>query len=995
MVINNNLSRIITWLVAFVTGMIVIISPLAFFFHSYQNTSAMLETEAEINANYLTHIVSANPDYWEFEEIRLAEYLQNRPKGGVWERRRIVNKKNEIVSESADNLQTPLIMRSAEIMDSGVIVGRIEIYRSLRPILKQTALIFLLILPVGLGTFFVLRTLPIRSLFLAETTLVKTNKNLETTNKLLHEKVLECQRYETELCKLNEQLESRVVERTMQLSTEIDERKQAEKALRDSEKKHKFLTDKMFDVVWMTDMNLRTVYVSPSIKTALGFTPEERMAQDITEQVTPATLTRVQEIMAKEYEREQQGQADPERTVTYEVEYYHKDGSIRVCENIASGVRDERGLPIGFHGVSRDITERKQAENALRESEKKYRELVNYLPLSLFEMDMEGNIRSGNPAILETFRYNQSDLKKGLNAFQMIIPDDRNRLRTNLQKLLLWERKAPTEYTGIRKDGSTFPFMIFSSVIIQVGKPMGIRGSIIDLTKQKQAEASLQKSEKKYRELVDFLPISIYEMDTQGNIISGNPEIFKTFGYVQDDLKQGLNSFRMLVSAQDIDRAIESMRRIISGEKTGGTEYTGIRKDGSTFPFLNIASPIISGNKPVGLRGAIIDLTKQKQAEASLQKSNLSLAEAQRIAHIGNWELDLKEDSLYCSDEIYRILGIQPPAVNIKYEVLLELVYSEDRELVTKTLAKTVDTGRENEIHYRIARRDGSVREVRLQTQSICNDTGKAIRLIGIIQDVTEQKKAERDLQNARDQLMQAEKLAAIGRLSAGVAHEILNPVNIISMELQLLQSLESLPPAILDELKICTSQISRIVTITENLKVFSRIPKKKMIMANINNVIDHLLTLHATQLKIEEIETDVHYQPGLPEIILDREKIEEVLLNLISNAMDAMEGQEKKILRITTEKESLPGDHDQLRIMIADTGTGIKSEDMSKIFDPFYTTKETGKGTGLGLSLAYGIIHDHDGIIWVKNNEWGGASFYIKLPIKTDINENYRRNER
>jgi len=1082
---KKNITGIVTCLVAIVTGMIVIIFPLVFFFHSYQNTAAMLETEAEINAGVLTNIISASGDYWEFEEIRLTEYLQNRPQEGVLESRRIVNNKNEIVAESVDNLQTPLIMRFAELMDSGVVVGRIEISRSLRPLWRRSGILFLLMLPVGLGIFFILRILPIRSLLRAEAELCKLNEELEARvaertlqleaqiterinaeknlsaseekyrnflesspigicitdlsghvqfinrrieeasgwkrEDLLSQSALEMGFFDEEtkqvllarlaarlngdapriteipvICKDGSRLwidlkttilykdglpsalqlafiditdrrkaeealrESEkkyrllienssdlfytisfggyfiyvnpVAERIMgcplseivgkhflsfvrpdfhkkiiafykkqyderipstyfeypiitgdgrsswigqniqfrsvngkligfqAVARDITERKQAEEALRENEKKYRFLTDKMLDVVWMTDLNLRTVYVSPSIKAALGFTPEERMAQDISEQVTPATLAVVLDLMAKQYEMEQQGQADPERTVTYEAEYYHKDGSIRWCENIASGVRNDEGVAIGLHGVSRDITKRKEMEKALQESEKKYRELVNFLPVSLFEMDLEGNITSGNPAIFETFGYKQSDIEKGLNAFRMIVSDDLDRLRANIRKLLLWERKEPTEYTGIRKDGSNFPFMIFSSVIISNGNPVGLRGAIIDLTKQKQAEALLQKSEKKYRELVDFLPIAIYEMDLEGNIISGNPEIFKMFGYTQNDLEKGLNALQSLISPQDHDRAGEIALRILSGERTGGTEYTGVRKGGSTFPFLNVASPIISENKPVGLRGVIIDLTKQKQTEE--------------------------------------------------------------------------------------------------------------------------------DLQNARDLLLQSEKLAAIGRLSAGVAHEILNPVNIISLELQILQTMESLPTTVLEELKVCMDQINRIVTITDNLKEFSRIPKRRMEQARISNVIDYVVNLCATQLKIEGIETEISCEPGLPEIFMDKEKMEQVIMNLISNAMYFMEGKEKKILRITAEEEILIGKNNQLKIVVADTGTGIKIENMSKIFDPFFTTKEMGKGTGLGLSISYGIIHDHGGVIWAENNVWGGASFYIMLPVKAEMNE-------
>jgi len=205
-------------------------------------------------------------------------------------------------------------------------------------------------------------------------------------------------------------------------------------------------------------------------------------------------------------------------------------------------------------------------------------------------------------------------------------------------------------------------------------------------------------------------------------------------------------------------------------------------------------------------------------------------------------------------------------------------------------------------------------------------------------------------------------------------------------MELQILQTMENLSPEVLEELKVCMAQISSIVAIAENLKQFSRIPEKKTIMADINDVIAHVLTLYATQLKIEGIETEVQYQPDLPVVAVDREKIEQVILNLITNAVAAMEGKEIKVLRITTERETMFENNDQLKTMIADTGMGIKSEHMSKIFDPFFTTRGQGKGTGLGLSISYGIIHDHGGSIWAENNELGGASFYVRLPIKTDI---------
>jgi PAS domain S-box-containing protein len=151
---------------------------------------------------------------------------------------------------------------------------------------------------------------------------------------------------------------------------DFTERRQAEKALQESEAKYKFLADKMTDIVWIQDMNLRTVYVSPSIETALGFSPEERIAQDVHEQLTPTSMSIALDVMAKELALEQQGNADPERKITIELEYYHKDGSTRWFENILSGIRNTQGVLTGIHGVSRDITRRRQAEQALRESER-------------------------------------------------------------------------------------------------------------------------------------------------------------------------------------------------------------------------------------------------------------------------------------------------------------------------------------------------------------------------------------------------------------------------------------------------------------------------------------------------------------------------------------------------------------------------------------------------------------------------------------------------
>jgi signal transduction histidine kinase len=251
--------------------------------------------------------------------------------------------------------------------------------------------------------------------------------------------------------------------------------------------------------------------------------------------------------------------------------------------------------------------------------------------------------------------------------------------------------------------------------------------------------------------------------------------------------------------------------------------------------------------------------------------------------------------------------------------------------------------------------------------------------------ELNERKRAEeglrntcRELQETRDMLVQSEKLSAIGRLTAGVAHEILNPVHIISMRLQLLEMKEGLSDEARHCLDICKNQLHRIIGIIEDLHQFSRSSEKHVTIDDLNSIIEHVLALQAPLFKEEGIRTEVHYGSDLPSIPFDKDRILQVIFNVISNATDAMAGQETKVLRIKTNAAS---SEEFVQVVISDTGTGIDHDNMSKIFDPFFSTKDRAQGIGLGLYICYNIIQDHGGRIWAENNEGGGVSLHIELP--------------
>lgn len=509
-----------------------------------------------------------------------------------------------------------------------------------------------------------------------------------------------------------------------------------------------------------------------------------------------------------------------------------------------------------------------------------------------------------------------------------------------------------------------------------------------EMDERRRTQNDLIESEKKYRLLVENSNDIIYATDLKGTFIYANPVAERILGFPRSEL---IGRHFHSIADPDYHERMEAFYKKQFRETIPNTyfEFPITVQGGATRWIGQNVQLLIDNQKPVGFQAVARDVTDRRRAEEDLRRSLINLAEAQRIAHMGSWEWDPQTHESLWSDEMIRICGWTRETFDRTYEAFLDLIHPEDRENVKEALHKTLAEETKTEIAYRLVRRDGSVREVLQRAEVLSEDAGKNRRLMSTLQDMTLQNQAERELQKTRDLLMQSEKLVSIGRLSAGVAHEILNPLNVISVELQLLLKTEALSPEVKSELTVCMEQVKRIVVIAEGLKQLSRLPVQKTTKHDLGRVIDHILSLSSSQLKIEGIETDVLHSPDLPAVSMDREKIEQVILNLITNAIDAMEGKEKKVLRISTRKETLIGEEDGVRVVIADSGTGIPAKDMPVLFDPFFTTKEPGKGTGLGLFISYGIIHEHRGRIWAENNEWGGASFFIELPAAPDAREN------
>ncbi len=346
--------------------------------------------------------------------------------------------------------------------------------------------------------------------------------------------------------------------------------------------------------------------------------------------------------------------------------------------------------------------------------------------------------------------------------------------------------------------------------------------------------------------------------------------------------------------------------------------------------------------------------------------------------------LDMNMNYTYVSPSVKSLRGYEP--AEVLKQPSIETLTRSSWKLVMRTMSEVMELEKSGHreisisrtLQLEMRRKDGTTVWTEVKISFIRDEDQRPVGILGVTRDITERKRAEKELEDSRNMLIRSEKLAAIGQLSAGVAHEILNPINIMGMKLQMMEMTEDLSEKTKEGFKTCRDQIKRVTKICQDLNQFARVSEKQITPSNISELIEQVFSLMGPRIKVEDVKMDARYQPDLPLVPLDKDRMGQVILNLINNALDAMKGRPEKVLRVTTELK----DKNIVRLSFSDTGTGIPPEILSRIFDPFFTTKEAEKGTGLGLSISYGIIQDHNGTIQAENNEQGGATFIIELPV-------------
>ena len=402
----------------------------------------------------------------------------------------------------------------------------------------------------------------------------------------------------------------------------ISESERAEAVLRESEAKFRFITERMSDVIWTLDANMRVQYVSPSITKSLGLTPEERIEQPLFARITPESLERVQEVLRLELQHDRDNDVDPDRTVTLELEYYHKNGSTVWHETAVRAIRDDRGNIIGYHGASRDITERKKSEESRRAIDERYQQLVQFAPTAIYEVDfLQNKLISVNDALCDYTGYSREELLS-MNPFDILTDESKVITAERFRKHLSGEKIPESVTLKIKKkNGQEIWAFLNSRFILEDGRPRGAHVVAQDISERMRAEQALRESEEKYRAIIENMDEGYIEVDLKGHFTFFNEKATEFFGYSTEEM-MGMHykKYTDEETSRKIFRLYNEIYR--TGIPKDWFEWEAIRKDGSRRTVEGSASLILDTNgQPAGFRSIFRDVTERRHLEDRLQRA--------------------------------------------------------------------------------------------------------------------------------------------------------------------------------------------------------------------------------------------------------------------------------------------------------------------------------------------------------------------------------------
>jgi len=615
----------------------------------------------------------------------------------------------------------------------------------------------------------------------------------------------------------------------------------------------------------------------------------------------------------------------------------------------------------------------------VRASEARFRTFVDRATDAFFLLDDRSIIVDVNREACDSLGYSREELI-GRHRSDFDVGLDEASIARIRQRVIAGET-VTFETRHRRNDGSSFPVEIRQGQFEQGGRRFLCLAR--DITERKRAEDELRESEERFRTLVQFSFDVYWESDAQhrftrqvfaeglGDAPAPGSEIGKTrweVPYLEPDA-EGWRKHRETLDAHLPFRDFELARPT----PDGGKRYVSV----SGLPVFD------KSGRFIGYRGVGRHITERKRVEEALRRSEAYLSEAQRLSHTGTAVLRAT-GPVYLSEESYRIVDLDPRQGLPDRETLLRRIHPDDRDRVDAEIQAALRQQRDYELEFRIVRPDGTIKYLESTGHPLLSADGHAIEILATYVDVTESKRAQEEHERLRQleaELAHMNRLSIMGELAASLAHEILHPIATARNNASAgINFLEMRPPN-LDEVREALSCVvrdaDRAKDIVDRMREHIRKAPPRKEPFDLNETIKEVIVMVQSAIAKNRVSVRTHLADGLIPVQGDRVQLQQVLVNLILNAVEAMSSMEEgaRELSISTEQSPTGG----MLVAVGDSGPGIDPQRLQRVFEPFYTTKTS--GVGMGLAICRSIIDDHGGRLWANANKPRGTVFQFTLP--------------
>ena len=778
-----------------------------------------------------------------------------------------------------------------------------------------------------------------------------------------------------------------------------------EEALQDIELRYRILADNVEDGVWTTDMNLRITYMSPSARRLRGYDPEEAARQPLANMLTGDSLERAMKVFAEELAIEETRQGDLSRSWTLELEAYRKDGSTFWVEVKVSFLRDARGQPVGLLGVTRDITERKRAEEALQKSESMYRLLADNVQDGIWTTDMDLRITYMSPSARRLRGYGPDEGPGPLE--RMLTPASLEAaMRLFREQMAIVKEEGPgdshrswtLDLEACRKDGSTFWVEeIVTLMRDEEGRPAGLLGVTRDITERKGAEEALRQSEERFRTVYEKSPIAMALYHSNGELVDMNEACLGIFGLTDISGSKGyqlLGDPNLPSHITDRLRGGRSVRHegLFDFDKFRELGWYDTRRTGVAYLYTLITPLDVRQGEPSGFMIQVQDMTQRRQAEEALRESEKRYRLLADNVEDVIWKASMDLDITYVSPSIKWLAGYSVEEVlgMRADEILAHASYEHGMKVLQEQLAEEAserkDLSRSWTVELEVNRKDGSTIWTECKITILRDPEGRPLELLGVLRDVTERRRARQELEQLYRQERQLRKeledeIRKRAEFLRGLVHELKTPLTpMLASSSALIKTIEG--GIALD---LANSVCRGANRLNSRIDELMDLAKGEVGMIQLSpRLLDPLTVLQeiardTVPMAIGNGQTLVlDLADGLPMVRADEERLRQIVINLLSNACKFT----PRGGRITLRARQQGG---RLQVEVEDTGPGVSEEAKAKLFDP-YQRRQSGTtspgGLGVGLAISKQLVEAHGGRIWVESEEGKGCRIAFSVPL-------------